>query len=129
MKSYLSVKDLDVSSVVNSRGMSENANMSRLEIRNRIFEKVAQRMSKLGIGSPEGREFCPELNPDVIVISDDQSLLFEAQNAWALELMARICGFALETMTLSERIRVHHSRSRQIIENLKAAGATVSGDF
>lgn len=103
--------------------------MSHLEIRDRIFEKVAQRMSELGTGSPNGQEFCPELHPDIIVISDDQSLLFEAQNAWALELLAQICGFARETLTLSERIRVHHCRSRQIIDQLTASGATVSREF
>ena len=83
-------------------------------------------MSELGIESPVGLECCPELNPDVIVIPDDRSLHFEAQNPSALEVLARICGFAPETMTLSERIRVHHCRSRQIIDQLRAAGATVA---
>lgn len=130
MKSYLNLIDWSVSSVLDSRGMkSQSGDVSHLEIWNRIFKDVAQQMNELGSGSPKGQEFCPALPPDIIVISDDQSLLFEAQNAWALELLARICGFARETMTLSERVRVHHCRSRQIIDQLTAAGATVSGEF
>jgi DNA-directed RNA polymerase subunit RPC12/RpoP len=82
-------------------------------------------MGELGLGSTSAPEFCPELNPDVIVISDDQSLHFEAQNLWALEQLACVCGFALDTMTLTDRIRVNHCKSRQLVKALTTAGATV----
>jgi len=97
------------------------------EIKRRIFEKVDERMRELQSGSSAGPEIRPEPQPVVIVIPDDQSLLFEPQNQRALELLARCCGLALEGMTLPERIRVHPCRSRQIIGALKAAGVTVSG--
>lgn len=103
--------------------------MSNLEIKNRIFVKVVKRLGELGLGSPDAPDLCPELTPDVIIIPGDQSLIFEAQTVRALEVLAQICGFALETMILFERIRVHYSRSQQIIDQLKAAGAIVSGEF
>lgn len=86
-------------------------------------------MAELANQRDETAFFCPELNPDVIVISDDQSLLFEPQNQRALELLTVRCGLALDNFKLPERIRVHPLRSRKIIDELKAAGVTVSGDF
>jgi hypothetical protein len=66
------------------------------------------------------------LNPDVIVISDDQSLLFEAQNQRATELLILRCGLAVDCFKLPERIRVHPLRSRKIIDELRTAGLNVA---
>jgi len=130
MKSCSHLKDRDISRVVNGGGVaSAGRDANNLNIRSRIFARVAQRTSELGLESSGRAGFCPDLNPDVILLPDDQSLLFEVQNVWALELVASICGFASETMMVSERIRVHHCRSRQIVEQLKAAGAIVAGEI
>jgi len=102
---------------------------SELKLKQQIFEKVRRRMSELEHGGNSALSFCSELNPDVIVISDDQSLLFEPQNQRALELLTLGCGLASEELKLSDRIRVHPCKSRKIIEKLKAVGVTISGDF
>lgn len=98
-----------------------------LAAKSRIFRKLAQQLGELGFESSDPEPvFYPELTPDIIVIHDDHSLLFEAQNINALELMAQVCGYDLDSMTLSEQIRVHPCRSPYIIEKLQAAGATVA---
>ena len=112
--------------VVNGR-TQEVGDEGTLAVKNRIYRKVAQRLGELGIGNSEPEPvFYLEMTPDIVVISDDQSLLFEAQNARALELLTQVCGFSSKTIALFERIRVHPCRSHQIIDRLKAAGATVA---
>jgi len=93
------------------------------EIRRKIFEKLVKRMNDLQVLSPCP---CAELNPDVIVISDDRSFLFEPQNQRALELLSRRCGLARESLKLSERIRVHPLRSGKIIDDLVQAGLRIA---
>ena len=99
-----------------------------LTIKNRILKKIKRKLDESEASDSERElDLCSELTPDVIVIKDDQSLLFEAQNVRALEVLAQVCGFDTDTVTLAERIRVHPCRSPQIINQLKAVGATVSG--
>jgi hypothetical protein len=95
------------------------------QIKRKIFEKLAKRMDGMAAGSVPPA-VCAELNPDVIVISDDQSLLFEPQNYRALKLLFKCCGVDVQ---VRERIRVHPCKSREIIGELKAAGVSVSGEF
>jgi hypothetical protein len=96
-------------------------------IKQQLYEKVRKRMAELSSQTNNPASFCPELNPDVIVISDDQSLLFEPQNQRALEVLAVRCGVAMGLFKLTERIRVHPLRSRKIIDDLTTAGLIVAG--
>jgi hypothetical protein len=98
------------------------------EIKRQIFENFLERIKKLGIDGNRRStgESCPELNPDVIVISSDQTVIFEAQNERASKLLRRRCGWDTETITLRERIRVHPSQSQKVIGALLAAGLKVA---
>jgi hypothetical protein len=85
-----------------------------------IFEKVSKRMDELATHlSP----VCAELNPDVIVISDDQSFLFEPQNLRVTEWLH--LHFGLDNLRVRERIRVHPVQAEIITSELKAAGFEV----
>ena len=68
-------------------------------------------------------EACAELNPDVIVISDDQSMLFEPQNLHVTEWLRR--QFGMENLGIRDRIRVHPAQSQRMAVELKAAGFEV----
>ena len=96
------------------------------QIKQQIYEKVRRRLAELETDRQEGASFCRELSPDVIVISDDQSLLFEPQNQRALEVLVVGCGFAMGFFKLTERIRVHPLRSRKIIDDLTVAGLKIA---
>lgn len=89
-------------------------------IKQRIFEKFMRRLAEI-----RDMPFCPELNPDVIVISTDQSFLFEPQNPRASELLRRCCAVDAEGIQVRERVRVHPCQSRKIIDNLRTAGLHV----
>ena len=95
------------------------------EIKRQIYEKVRKRMVELAHATEHKALSCPELNPDVIVISDDQSFLFEPQNQRALELLTMRCGLTVDCFQLPERIRVHPLRSREIIDALRTVGLHV----
>jgi hypothetical protein len=95
------------------------------EIKHQILEKLAKRKEFLECGLMGGN-FCAELNPDVIVISDDQSWLFEAQNSRASSWLHRHCGMVAEGHNDRERIRVHPCESPKIVAELKAAGFAVA---
>ena len=95
-------------------------------IKQQLYEKVHKRMAELASQTDNAASFCPELNPDVIVISDDQSLLFEPQNQRALEVLAVGCGLGMGFFKLTERIRVHPLRSRKIIDDLTVAGLKIA---
>jgi len=90
-----------------------------------IFEKVSRRLAELHRVEFIERECCPELNPDVIVISADQTLLFEPQNKRASEVLRQRLGLGNEGIQVSERIRVHPCMSQKIIDALKFAGLSV----
>jgi len=94
-----------------------------VETKRRVFEKVRKRMAELTNQTNNVACFCPELNPDVIVISSDQSFLLEPQNSRVVEWMRQ--HFGLENLRIRDRTRVHPSRSQIIIRQLKAAGFEV----
>ena len=88
-----------------------------------IFEKLRRRFGDLQISICGNGGSCAELNPDVIVISDDQSLLFEPQNVRVIQWLKR--RFRLENLGIRDRIRVHPTQSRRMTIELKAAGFEV----
>jgi CDP-diacylglycerol pyrophosphatase len=90
-----------------------------------IFEKVRRRMAEAAANKSGATSFCAELNPDVIVISDDRSLLFEPQNMRASELLHHQCGLGIESVHMRERIRVHPCQGKSLINDLTIAGLTV----
>lgn len=102
---------MDNGDVAQTAGCPESA------IRERLLRKVAKRMEAL-----QNRSSLPE----IVVISDDQSLLFEPQNMQAWELLVHGCGLTMDDINLPERIRVHPCRSGKIIGELRAAGVTIS---
>jgi hypothetical protein len=96
---------------------------SESEIKRQILKKLKKRMMELGFTDNVEP---PELKPDVIVISGDQSLLFEPQNMKASEVLHQCCGLvSIDGAERHERIRVHPGRSREIIDDLRTAGLTV----
>jgi len=95
-----------------------------LETKRQILEKLGKRKEFLERG-PVGGDVCAELNPDVIVISDDQSWLFEAQNSRASAWLHRRCGTGTDGPDSRERMRVHPCESPKIVAELKAAGFAV----
>jgi len=99
--------------------------LSESEIKRRIFEKFLRRMRESKNNQSSGL-FCSELNPDVIVISDDQTVVFEAQNERASMLLRRKCGWDTETINFRERVRVHPSQSQKFIEALSSAGLKIA---
>jgi hypothetical protein len=96
------------------------------EIKRKIFEKVAPRMRALSEVVQADRSCCHELNPDVIVISGDQTMLFEPRNRRALEWLHQRYGMNPEGNTKHDAVRVHPSVSQKTIDELKAAGFKVS---
>ena len=94
-----------------------------LEIKQKIFEKVTKRMNELCIQGSRGFAVCLELNPDVIVISADQSFLFEPQNLQVTEWLHR--HFGIDNLRVRDRIRVHPSQRQRLTAELKAAGFEV----
>jgi hypothetical protein len=96
------------------------------EIKQQIYEKVRRRLAELETDRQEGASFCRELSPDVIVISDDQSLLFEPQNSRASEFLSQCCGSGLEAFAVKECIRVHPVGSHKLISDLTKAGLNVA---
>lgn len=98
---------------------------TELEIKQQIYEKTRRRMAEFA-RQKQAKALCHELNPDVIVISDDQSWLFEAQNSRASSWLNKRCGIAADDHDSRERIRVHPCESPKIIAELKAAGFEVN---
>jgi len=76
--------------------------------------------------SDGNRGTCPELNPDVIVILMDNTVIFETRNQRASALLRQKCGWDTETIHRSERIHVHPAETGRLIEALTAAGLIVS---
>ena len=73
-----------------------------------------------------GWDCCPGLNPDVIIIVGDQTMLFEPQNRRALEWLHERCGMSIEDNPKHNAVRVHPSLSQKIVDELKAAGFEVN---
>jgi hypothetical protein len=96
--------------------------LSEFELERRIREKVRKRMNELAV---EGGAGASQLNPDVIVISGDQTFLFEPQNSRASSWLHKRYGLETENHGGRERIRVHPCESPKIVADLKAAGFAV----
>jgi hypothetical protein len=95
------------------------------EIKRQIFEKFLNRLNQWGSDLNGGSlNFCPELNPDVIVISSDQTLMLEPQNLRASQWLLRRFRFSSEEAR--ERICVHPVQSQGIVDELRAAGFAVT---
>ncbi|MGH7952492.1 MAG: hypothetical protein ACREFE_11320 [Limisphaerales bacterium] len=97
------------------------------ERQRQMFDTFLQRMKHLSRDKGfNDVEDCPELNPDVIVTSGDQTLMFEPQNERASTLLRRCCGLSAEILDVREKVCVHPCESRKIIEALSAAGLKVA---
>jgi hypothetical protein len=68
-----------------------------------------------------------KMAPDVIVITTSHTALFKAQNKRASEWLHRHCHLTAENMSGDTEICVHPVRCKKIMEELKAAGFTVTG--
>jgi hypothetical protein len=92
-----------------------------------LFEKVRQRMAELGLDNSAAESpFHCETTPDVVVISGDQTLLFESQNLQVTHWLYRRYGFNAHDAEARDRIRVHPCEYHKIIDDLKAAGFKVN---
>lgn len=105
--------------ITGRQALSANGADREEKVKQRIFEKVAKRMKELRVGSA----VCAELNPDVIVIAEDQSFLFEAQNVRAAQWLC--CHLGLHSLRVRERVRVHPARCEGMANELKTAGFAV----
>jgi len=90
------------------------------QIKRRIFAKFAKRMEEL---RQDPQPICHELSPDVIVISGDQTVLFEPQNTRVAEWLR--LRFGLDNLSVRDRVRVHPDRNDAMMQQLKAAGFEV----
>lgn len=90
------------------------------QIKRRIFAKFAKRIEEL---RQDSQPICHELNPDVIVISGDQTVFFEAQNTRVAEWLR--LRFGLENLSVRDRLSVNPGRNDVMAQQLKAAGFEV----
>ena len=91
------------------------------KVKRQIFEKVAKRMDEFRFGNAD----CAELNPDVIVISGEQTMLFEPQNLRVVKWLHR--RFGMQNLDVREQIHIHPARCQILAEALRAEGFEVSG--
>ena len=94
------------------------------EIGRRIFEKLRVRMATLETFPPM-TNFIRERNPDVVLLVDENAVLFEPQNWPAAEWLYQRCNLSLEGAELRERIRVHPCQWEKILAELRHAGFDV----
>lgn len=66
------------------------------------------------------------MKPDVIVISRNQTVLFQPQNRSAAEWLHRRCGLATDSISGDTELRVHPRRCQSIVAEMKAAGFFVT---
>jgi hypothetical protein len=66
------------------------------------------------------------MKPDVVVKTTRETILFEPQNQRASDWLHQRCGFVGETVTGGTEFKVHPSRSKEMVEELKAAGFEVA---
>lgn len=66
------------------------------------------------------------MKPDVIVIANQQTMLFKPQTQPASEWLHRRCGLVADQVTGNTELRVHPGTCQRIIAELKAAGFTVT---
>jgi hypothetical protein len=67
------------------------------------------------------------MKPDVIVITGQETMLFQPQNRLASEWLHRRCGLLTDNITGDTELRVHPRKCQSIIAELNAAGFTVGG--
>jgi hypothetical protein len=65
-------------------------------------------------------------NPDIIVSRADQTTVFKMQNRTASEWLRRHYRMSTENAKGDTEFRVHPSRCKRVIEELKAAGFDVA---
>lgn len=90
-----------------------------------IFEKLRKRMAEAALATAFETDRCPELNPDVIVISADQTLLFEPRNPKAIAWLEHRCGPSLEIDERYRAVRVHPCQKTKMVRELETAGFAV----
>ncbi|MGB7768394.1 MAG: hypothetical protein WBN22_06015 [Verrucomicrobiia bacterium] len=66
------------------------------------------------------------MKPDVIVITSQETMLFQPQNRLASEWLHRRCGLAADNITGDTELRVHPRKCQSIIAELNAAGFIVA---
>jgi hypothetical protein len=66
------------------------------------------------------------MKPDVIVTIADKTTLFKTLNQRVSEWLRRHYHMTAENSSGDTEIRVHPTRSKQIVDHLQAAGFTVS---
>jgi hypothetical protein len=90
-----------------------------------IFGKVRRKMIELGFEKSDSElSINQSESPDVIVISDDSSLLFEPQNLRVIEWLHR--RFGVNDLQVRDRLRAHPLQCQEIVGELKAAGFEVA---
>jgi len=83
-------------------------------------------MNRLPTGNPPPLTPPEKGNPDVIVARSDQTALFQMKNQIVSEWMRKHYSSATGKITGHTEIFVHPTRCKRIVEELKAAGFTVT---
>jgi hypothetical protein len=105
---------------------AQPADMDDFHIKRQIWDKFARRLQEWR--ETESRTAFPplnpsDMNPDVIVIPQNGTLLFEARTPQAAEWLRNRYGLATDEDT---QILVHPHQQRQLTAELKAAGFAVT---
>lgn len=105
------------------------AEMDYLLIKQKIWEKFTTRLQKWH--ASESRNLFPpldpsDMNPDVMVIPKNGTLLFEACTPQALQWLRNRYRLTAETSADDTGIMVHPHQQKQLMAELKAAGFAVA---
>lgn len=105
------------------------AELEYLHIKQQIWEKFTSRLQQWQ--ESESREVFPplnpeDMNPDVIVIPQNGTLLFEPRTPQATSWLRTRFRLAAEAADGDAGILVHPNQQKQLIAELQAAGFTVS---
>ena len=84
-------------------------------------------MNQLQTGKTPLAAAAGKTNPDVIVTRADQTALFKMKNRTVSEWMREHYHFTTGNVKGNTEIRVHPTRCKRIVEELKAAGFDVIG--
>ena len=100
-----------------------------LRIKQQIWEKFTSRLQQWQ--ETESREVFPplnpaDMNPDVIVIPKNGTLLFEPRTPQAVSWLRNRFRLTAEEMDGNAGILVHPYQQKQLIAELEAAGFAVS---
>lgn len=104
--------------------------MDHFRVKQQIWNKFARRMQEWQ--ENESRAAFPplnpsDMNPDVIVIPQNGTLLFEARTPQATEWLRNRYGLAVGAADGDTHILVHPNQQRQLTAELQAAGFAVTG--